>query len=845
MNHTQGPPPEVSPDAGTTVPPVNTVEPTLIHASDRSSGSQPPADATKTGPGESPLVFQPQNYRLVRPLGQGGMGSVYLAEDITLGRSVALKVIRPELAKKASMRERFLREARAVAGLRHPNIVPIYLVDEHQGVPFFVMPLLEGVSLEDWLAQFGTTPVPLDRLLPIASGIIAGLRATHAAGLIHRDIKPSNIWLDHSADHAPILLDFGLVRETSSAEVDPLTRPGVLLGTPAYMAPEQARGDTMDFRSDLFSFGVLLYRLATGRLPFSGRDAMSQLLALAMEDPAPPATLNPQLPPDLAALITQLLSKDPSQRPTSTDEVAQRLARLAREERSTVPLEPVPALPRSPRRRWMVALVTLASAGILAVASFIYFQTPHGTLRVEVNAPDIKVSLTGQDLKIQGAGEPMRLRAGLHGLTVQRGDLEFQTKQFTIRKGEVTHLRVDLLQGKVEVRNGDTLLNPPLPPPLPEKAPTFPPLAAPWLEKTQALAPQAALDAVEAELLRRNPDSKPIFAEPPAMHEGQVQRLIVGNLRDLTPLRALPHLTHLKMVEACRLDDLSCLRGMKLTTLEIGHYNSEAGFCQVADLSPLKELPLTSLSLRTNRVVDYRLVRDRDLEHLCLWQVPQGTNLAVLGEIRSLRELHIHFSALTDLRPYRDLKLTRLSVCHCPLSDLTPIASLPLVYLDIGQTKVTNLMPLRALKLESLLMNGATIDREMIKVFRTGNLHHLQLYDCGLTQLEFLRGTNIRSLNLGANSFTDLRPLEGLSLQRLWIDETPVADLTPLRKIATLEELSFPSTQVKSITPLLDLPLKTIWLDYDPLRDAPLRRLRSLEYINDKPAADFWKMQAK
>jgi serine/threonine protein kinase/formylglycine-generating enzyme required for sulfatase activity/Leucine-rich repeat (LRR) protein len=296
-------------------------------------------------------------YRILRVLGSGGMGIVFEAEDLRLKRRVALKAMKPTVAASSSSRKRFLREAQAAASVEHDHIVPIYQVGEDGGVPFIAMPLLRGETLADCLAS-GTRQcagksqieageksaadvvsnadttgrlmpparLPLAEVIRIGREIATGLDVAHRAGLIHRDIKPGNIWLEAGSGRVKIL-DFGLARAASTDEH--LTHTGALLGTPSYMAPEQARSDQIDARADLFSLGCVLYHMATGVRPFVGHNALSTLLAITTHDPRPPRELNPELPTELNELIVALLSKNPSGRPQSAHEVAVGLASIA------------------------------------------------------------------------------------------------------------------------------------------------------------------------------------------------------------------------------------------------------------------------------------------------------------------------------------------------------------------------------------------------------------------------------------------------------------------------------------------------------------------------------------
>ena len=280
------------------------------------------------------------HYRVVRPIGEGGMGLVFQAVDTHLLRPVALKVIRPELADVQGAKDRFLREARAAAAIKHDHIVTIYQVGQQREVAFLAMEFLQGVSLQRWLER-GKSP-SIDLALRIGREVASGLAAAHRIGLIHRDIKPGNIWLEAPNGRAKIL-DFGHAR--AIREDVEITHAGTILGTPAYMAPEQARGEPADASSDLFSLGCVLYRLLTGRLPFEGRTILAVLTALATETPPSPRTLNPATPQALDDLVMRLLSKTPADRPASAQAVVEAIRGIERQlaaDRQSAELSPVP-----------------------------------------------------------------------------------------------------------------------------------------------------------------------------------------------------------------------------------------------------------------------------------------------------------------------------------------------------------------------------------------------------------------------------------------------------------------------------------------------------------------------
>src|SRR5262249_36639122 len=236
-------------------------------------------------------------YRVLKVLGAGGMGVVFQAEDPQLERLVALKVMLPDMAADPSSRKRFLLEAKAAAAIPHDHIVTVYQVGEERGAPFMAMQLLHGETLEARLRREGKLP-PAEAVR-IGREIAAGLAAAHERQLLHRDIKPANIWLEAGSGRVKIL-DFGLTRAAKDGVH--LTQTGAVLGTPAYMAPEQAAGEAVDVRCDLFSLGCVLYRACTGRPAFKGHNMVTVLRALAVDNPPPPSEVDRQVPGALSEL---------------------------------------------------------------------------------------------------------------------------------------------------------------------------------------------------------------------------------------------------------------------------------------------------------------------------------------------------------------------------------------------------------------------------------------------------------------------------------------------------------------------------------------------------------------
>jgi eukaryotic-like serine/threonine-protein kinase len=263
------------------------------------------------------------DYRVSTVLGAGGMGVVLAAHDPLLNRMIAIKVLRPEAVQTPRAKERFLREARSAAAVEHPRVVVIHQVGEWNGTPFLVMPLLAGRSLAARSRE--VPPLPLGDAVRFVRETADGLAAAHARGVFHRDIKPDNIWLEQTNEGTHVrLLDFGLAR----GELDVLTEPGRLLGTPFYMAPEQAAGEPVTARSDLFGLGCVLYELLSGRKPFSGPTLMAVLNALANHHPPRLQDVSPSVPAPLSQLTMRLLEKSALRRPGSAAEVAGELREI-------------------------------------------------------------------------------------------------------------------------------------------------------------------------------------------------------------------------------------------------------------------------------------------------------------------------------------------------------------------------------------------------------------------------------------------------------------------------------------------------------------------------------------
>lgn len=782
---------------------------------------------------------------LERVLGVGGMGIVFAAHDEQLRRSVAIKVMRPERLADTASRQRFLREARAIAAIQHKHIVPVFQVGEDQNIPYFVMPLLRGRSLEDRLRE--TDRCELNELLRLSIQIADGIAGAHAHGLIHRDIKPSNVWVEeiergegqdcshgrqgvdsppvnsdcpstnsrtgesgyphsstHSSQPSVKLLDFGLARARLDEGQEPLSEAGMIMGTPAYMSPEQASGGDVDQRSDLFSLGCVMYRMATGTLPFPGRTVTQQLTALIKDSPKPLHELNDELPEDLEELVHQLLKRDPSLRPGSAIEVRDRLQALLDELEQDGTGAGRSLKRRQPRRKTRAA----------------------SPMRRFINV--------GLALLVVAVG------TWLFVISRQQPEIEQPVAAIEPPRESLAEL---LAQLKIEQD---------------------------WYDRVSSLPAIVRTEEVQAELKRRNPDIGD--AVQFELMSDRVRALTIDTtaLSDIAPLIALRELQSLKILnsktrEPLDLIDLSPLRHLPLKEVLIENCPQLAGF------DSLTGKELTRVSFYKSPLPDAQWFADQKrIETLNLGGRSTPLDLTMLKHL-PLVGLELNETPVKDLSPLSHHRLEMLRFVNSQISDLSPVESMPLVRMDIRGTPITDLKPLQKLKHLTFVMLDLRSE-EQVAVLKS--LKSLRL--CNQTPLTDISDVILSPVPTSrvakpAAVFEPIEPwlqrVRDLPPQSLMeevrselcrrnpgLEETlsflvqnekifrasfgagPVADISPLAALKDLEQLkigyrspSLPGRELTDLRPLMGLKhLKEVELEFCP-------NLRDLSPLFDKP----------
>jgi Leucine-rich repeat (LRR) protein len=660
-------------------------------------------------PSEPGALGRLDHYEILEIVGRGGMGIVLRARDTKLERVVAIKVLAPLLAISASARQRFVREARAAAAITHDHVIAIYAVEDAGPVPYLVMQFIDGPTLQAKIDRTG--PLALTEVLRIGLQIAEGLAAAHRQGLIHRDIKPANILLENGVQRVKIT-DFGLAH---AVDKDSQVPSGFIAGTPAYMSPEQAHGEHVDHRSDLFSLGTVLYALCTGQTPFQRRTTIEVLQAVREDTPRPVREVTPDVPEWLSELIARLHAKDPAGRPASAQEVAESLAAGSpqRQLPLLLPTAAAAARPRTANRPWRwaaaAAVVLVASLGLTEATgvtdvrrSVIRLFSPEGTLVVEVDDPGVSVIVDGGDVVITGAGaKEIRLKPGQYKVEASKDGKVVRQELVTVN------------------RNGRQIVR------ISQDAPAVTAAEA-WEKSVAALPVEKQVEAVERRLRELNPEFRGKVEG--SIRNGKVWRL--GFLSD-------------------RVTDISPVRALKgLESLDCGGSAPRKG--RLSDLTPLRGLRLVLLSCTESQVSDLEPLRGMPLEYL-----------------------HCRGTGVDSLSPLEGMKLVSLTINGTPVSDLSPLRGMPLKWLDLAEVRgVTNLVPLEGMPLEYLNVAGTALGN-LDSVSSLKSLRWLLLDGTRITTLEPLRPLRLERISLFRTGVTDLTPIQGMPLKQLRLDYRP------------------------------------------------------------------------
>lgn len=841
-------------------------------AAEDDDGFAPPQQADEIG--------RLAGYRILKLLGEGGMGKVLLAEDLQLKRKVALKVMKRGLALNPKARQRFLQEAQLAAAIDHDHIAHIYQVGEDRGIPFLAMQLLNGSSLEDLLKRQGAFKIK--QILRISMQVAEGLSAAHERNLIHRDIKPANIWIEPTGGGRVKILDFGLARST--AEDVGLTQTGAIMGTPAYMPPEQARGEKVDQRCDLYSLGCVMYRMATGDLPIKGNDTMAMLMALALHEPTPPVKLRDEIPAPLSDLIMKLLAKDRDKRPNSAKEVIAALKAIERSLNAPsgdtsvlppsamkMPADSTPAMitgqpvakkeptsakeakpenarvdseatqskapaktpqPAPANKKAMRPLVPLIGVGVAAALLLItvlvagvvfYVQTNYGAIRIEVDDPKIsfKVDDKGDFILVDADNKEVRFASGEHAIKFKNGEMEFETDKFQLRRNDKVVVRVEFLKGKLQVAQNDKIVSE-------KKIGTDPTSHAPpanaWKPTPEQ---QAFLDAVAT--LPADKQADAVVRKMAEVRTGN------GRSAQVTfePQDKLPTsfgYADLFEMPAWPITALPSLRSLDLSG------------AVVRDFTPLARLPLTDVkiflilddlasenalkSIRSLKTINGRpasefwAAREKVRANIAKMAKQAASLLSVEDRNAWLMENFKLLDPNFNMKDYHACIYDGKSFHFGPAAksrvDMTPLRSLPVEHVELMGEICVDLRPLAGSGIKSLTCSWAR----------------------GLSDLSPLAGLPLTRINLHGTMVSDLRPLAGMKLESFSCAMAndngggpyKLADLSPLKGMP-LKEVNIWGAQVADLRPLKEAKLTkldcsyTLVTDLSPIKDMPLEEL--------------------
>ncbi|MCG6157011.1 serine/threonine-protein kinase [Rubinisphaera margarita] len=843
------------------------------------SGKQHSAEATFPflEPSDSPdSIGRLAHYEITELLGRGGCGIVFKAFDERLHRTVAIKVMKPELAVTSPARKMFLREARATASIRHENVVGIYAVEDSP-VPFLVMEYVDGKSLQELHEETG--PFEIEAVLRIGKKIARGLAAAHDRGLIHRDIKPGNILIEAGTEQVKIT-DFGLARAADDASQ---TQSGIA-GTPSYMSPEQALGHRLDSRSDLFSLGSVLYVMCSGRLPFRAPKPIAVMNRIIDEKPRDIREIIPETPQWITDVVRKLHHKNPAKRFQTAGEVADLLDDYQRQLQNL----DIAAAGKNARLRPAVMIVSLLclllfsmgateATGLTSVSSsVIRLFYPEGTLVIDVGDPQVSVSVDGREIVVSGTGiKELKLKPGSYRFVA--------TKEGQILRQELVTVS----------RNGREVIRISREPP-PETAPDLAEVDVDRRAAEYVLSIGGKIRINDDSTYGETPNITSVENLPPGSfrlthasldRNERVTDAGLAAFQGTTNLRGLfmersPNYTDaglanfrqnrgLKVINIGESNiDGSCLKYFtncsELVDLRVGFTRiTHENLSLLPSLSGMKTL---NCLLLTYTPADDATVADlKQAPHLNFLTL-EGTSVSDDGlkHLEDLRELHTLFLTKTKVTQagfHRISQVLPRTTIHWnervsnPVPVWTPTADQQTFFDSVARLPIDRQLEVvkNRIRWENPEFGSHVIEKvedgQIVSLSFNGDglarlwpvraLPHLRelwisgshMTHSGLTDLAPLQGLPLTTLDISNSSVSDLSPLRGLNLKKIYCAHTKISDLSPLAGMS-LEVLFFwCNEQLSDLSPVAGMPLKYVNCDLcsisdlSPLKGMPLERL--------------------
>jgi hypothetical protein len=768
------------------------------------------------------------DYEVIDELGRGGMGVVYRARQCSLNRIVALKMILAASFASTVQRLRFFREAELIASLRHPNIVAIHEIGEHEGQPFYSMDFIEGSSLKD-LIKAG--PVSWSEAARLGLVIAGAMRVAHEHGVIHRDLKPQNILLDHLRN--PHVADFGLAHDLNAEQG--LTMTGDVIGTPNYMSPEQSTGSQeMAPATDVYAMGAILYEMLTSLAPFRGGSLAEILENIRTKEPIAPRLINPSIPRDLNTVCLKCLEKDTSRRYETAAELAEELERVLKD----IPIKAKPVGPLEHgwrcRRNRTLALVLAGSFAIIVSGTITayalilqqYKQAVTAKGHAETNAED--------------AERQRNLAVSANAATSQKNaELKKALDEITQQKEIIAHTEESVAQRDLDkaqdlfhqlrLKEAQTIAD--------QIIATQPELAGAWYLKGElALAQSDLVEAAKFLNKSRSLDEKAFGAA------GDDLLTLVSKYGDLAAKSPGGKLG--------AVDSLSLLRDLRGSEVYAAYAQSQEQTRKL--LADLLRSVIAAANQGNKPTEDQvRVESEGDDVILDIENLPGTPDMSDAKNFPVFTALRLINTGVTDVSFVQGMRLSTVDIEQSPVNSIMVLQGMPLHTLVLKDTKVSDLSPLATVQLTTLILHGMacppnnllakwplqTLEIQGVPLPTSftipASVHTLSVADTGLLDLSRVAFPDLTSLDVSHNPVKDLQPLRSMmNLRSLDISDTDVTTVEPLAQL-NLESLCLRNTHVGQLFSLKAVPLQeldirgTYILDLDKLPHPPKKVLTS------------------